>query len=216
MPPALKRFGVFLFAVASLVASARGSTILDFEGIADGTSVDSIYLLQGAQFTNALVISAGISLNELEFPPHSGQNVATDSGGLITITFAAPVTSFSAYFTYSTTLQLAAFDASSLQVDSANSAFTQNFVSSGNAPDELIALSYAAGFDSVTITGDPAGGSFVMDDVVYDTSSTPPVSVVPEPGGIALASLGILAIISSAQIQLQHWKSTKRWKSTSR
>ena len=94
-----------------------------------------------------------VSLNESEFPPTSGINVAFDDGGPITITFLTPVTNVSAFFTYSSPLTLTAFDNLSNTVASATSLFSANFVSSGNPPDELISLSYLAGISEVTIAG---------------------------------------------------------------
>src|SRR5438445_3289421 len=52
---------------------ADSITLTDFEGLVDGTSVGS--LIPGLVFTNATVLTAGISLNDFDFPPHSGKNV---------------------------------------------------------------------------------------------------------------------------------------------
>ena len=86
---------------------ARADTI-DFEGLADSTILTNQY--PGITFTNAIILTAGISLNEFEFPPHSGVNVASDNNGPITIVFSSPVLSFSGYFTYVEPLTLDAFD----------------------------------------------------------------------------------------------------------
>jgi hypothetical protein len=185
----------FLIVGALFVGPVRSSVVLDFEGLADGTPVDSTYASQGAIFTNATAISAGLSLNELDFPPHSGQNVAIDSGGPITISFSSPIDYFSAYFTYVTPLQLIALDSSNNQVDVSSSLFAENPVFSGNPPNEFIQLSYSAGFDSVTITGDPAGNSFVMDDVTFE-AGTQVVGAVPEPSALP-SCIGLLVGFSA-------------------
>lgn len=168
---------------------------ITFEGIADGTSVGSTYSSDGLTFSNATVLTAGISLNEVEFPPHSGLNVATDDGGLVTISFSSPVDSFAGFFTYTQTLNLIAFDASNVQVAAAASLFNENFTSSGNPTNELIQIAFAGGFSSLTIAGDPAGGSFVMDDLTYDVGGSTTPGVAPEPGGIWLFGTGLLALI---------------------
>lgn len=153
----------------------RASTVtIDFEGLADGTNLTTQY--PGLIFSNATVISAGISLNEFEFPPRSGTNVAFDDGGLITIAFAEPVLMFGGYFTYLEPLSLAAFYKTAGQVASATSAFSSNdalFGDPGSSPNEFISVSFASGITAITVTGDPAGGSFVLDDVTYTS--------VPEP-----------------------------------
>lgn len=173
---------------------AHGATItLNFEGLIDGTQIASTYAVQGATFTNAAAITAGISLNEAEFPAHSGVSVATDTGGPITIAFANPIYSFSAYFTYASALQVSAVDSSNNQIAILMSAVEQNFTSSGNSPNEFIQLSYSQGFSFVTIAGDPAGGSFVMDDVTFQTS-LPVNGNAPEPAAVFLVMTGLLVV----------------------
>jgi hypothetical protein len=175
---------------------------IDFEGLADGTLVGSTYSGEGVTFTSATVITAGISLNEADFPPKSGQNVATDDGGPIGVFFSFDATSFSAYFTYATSLQLTAFDASNSPITSATSTFTENFVSSGNPPNEFIQLS-GIGIRSVTIEGDPAGASFVMDDVTIDTSLAE-AGAVPEPSQFALTCVGFLFAMTARRFSMRN------------
>src|SRR5438876_503506 len=43
---------------------------IDFENQSDGTIVTTQY--PGLTLTNAIILSAGVSLNEFELPPHSG------------------------------------------------------------------------------------------------------------------------------------------------
>jgi hypothetical protein len=174
--------------------SAFGDTV-DFEGFPDGTPLTTQYA--GLVFSDATVITAGASLNELEFPPTSGNNVAFDNGGPITITFLTPVADVSAFFTYASALTLTAFDNLSNTVASATSLFSGNFVSSGNPPDELISLSYLAGISEVTIAGDPAGGSFTMDDLSFTTQP----ATVPEPSVTALLALAFGSIAVAQRVR---------------
>ena len=95
-----------------------------FEGLADSTVLATQY--SGLTFSNAIILSAGISLNEFEFPLHSGSNVASDNGGPITISFASPVESVSGYFTYGVSLTIQAFDGSNNLLASAVSRFSSN------------------------------------------------------------------------------------------
>lgn len=131
-------------------------------------------------FSNAIILTSGISLNEFEFPPHSGVNVVSDFGGPISTDFATPVSSFSGYFTYAETLTLDAYGTSNNLLASAVSAYTNNEALSGepgSSPNELLEVSSLSGISEITITGDPAGGSFVLDDATYNTIST----LTPEP-----------------------------------
>jgi hypothetical protein len=180
---------VVVFLVAGRAASA-GSITLDFEGFPDSTILTTQYA--GLTFTNAIILTAGISLNEFEFPPHSGVNVASDNNGPIMIEFAGPITSFSGYFTYVEPLTLAGFDSTDSEVASATSAFSSNdalFGDPGSSPNEFIQISYAAGMSSVSITGDPSGGSFVMDDVTYARAQEPNSFAV-----VLIGAAGLLAL----------------------
>lgn len=173
------------------VTTARAATIT-FEGLSDSTIVTSQY--PDLTFSNAIILSSGVSLNELEFPPESGVNVVSDNGGPISISFASPILSFSARFTYIEPLTLAAFDASATLVDSTISAFSSNdalFGDPGSSPNELLQLSYAGGISEVTISGDPLGGSFVMDDVTYETAP----AVASEPSSFSTLFSGLAALL---------------------
>ena len=190
--------GILALACCGLHTASATPLLITFEGLADGTSVGSTYSSAGLTFTNATVLTAGISLNEFDFPPHSGTNVATDDGGPLTISFASPVDSFSGYFTYAEALSLVAFDLSNQQVAFAASLFSANYTSSGNPTNELIQLTFAGGFDSLTITGDPGGGSFVVDDITYQAGGAPPPppppATTPEPAGVWLLGTGFVAL----------------------
>jgi hypothetical protein len=186
--------GVLLLAVAAPAALRAGTVVIDFETFPDGTSLTTQY--PGLTFFNTTIITAGISLNEFEFPPYSGTNAAFDDGGPISIAFASPILSFGGYFTYAEPLTLAALDSTSTQVASATSAFSNNEAlsgDSGSSPNEFLLVSFAGGVSSVTITGDPGGGSFVMDDVTYTT----PEATVPEPGSIFLLLTGMAGVLAA-------------------
>jgi hypothetical protein len=173
-----------------LQSGASAATVIDFESFNDGDILTS--QIPGLTFTNTNILSAGISLNEFEFPPYSGSNVASDIGGPITINFASPITSFSGYFTYLEPLTITAFDFSDIQVVSAASAFFSNdalYGDPGSNPNEFLQVSFAAGIASVIIEADPNGGSFVMDDLSY----TP---AVPEPSSLYLALTGVAALLA--------------------
>ena len=188
-----------LVTLALAAIPAQAATIIDFEGLADSTPIGTTYSALGITFTNALVITAGISLNELEFPPTSGQNAVIDNGGPIQLAFASPVSSFFAYFTYASPLTLTAYDSANDVLTSAVSAFSQNFVSSGNPPDESISLTYSTGIDHITIAGDPAGGSFVMDDVTFNTSISSGGPSTPEPRTLLLSLIAFSALVTGGR-----------------
>jgi hypothetical protein len=179
-----------LVALAPLLALSSIQAVagtIDFEGLPDSTIVTTQY--PGLTFTNAVILTAGISLNEFEFPPHSGTNVVSDNGGFMTIAFSAPVTSVSGYFTYLEPVTLTAFDSGSSQLGQTFSAFNSNLALSGDpgsSPNELLALNFPTGISSLSIAGDPAGGSFVLDDLTYSSIPTQ----TPEPSAVSLLLTG--------------------------
>ena len=178
---------VVLLLSASKAASAAPINI-DFESFADFESLAA--QVPGVVFSNATVLTAGLSLNDFDFPPHSGDKLAFDDGGPMALTFANPIASFSAYFTYTTPLTLVAYDATNAVISSVTSLLSANYASTGEAPNELFTLSSLAGIASITITGGAFGGSFTIDDISTTDLSTEPV---PEPATLTLLALGSVA-----------------------
>lgn len=183
------------FILAAIIAPVfpLHSDIVQFENLNDGELVTTQY--PGLTFTNTVVLSAGISLNEFEFPPHSGSNVASDFGGPIQIDFDTPTSEFSAYFTYLVPLTVTGFNIADMEIGVVHSAFSSNLALSGDpgsSPNELLALTSVAGISSITILGDPGGGSFTMDDVSFEPLNPSPV---PEPAGPLLIFTILVATV---------------------
>jgi len=176
-----------------LFGQTEGSaaTIINFDSLSDSEILTNQFA--GLTFSNATALTSGVSLNEFEFPPRSNFNVVTDDGGAIAILFSSPVLSVSGYFTYLSSLTFTAFDSGANQVGQTTSLFGSNLVLSGDpgsSPNELLALSFAGGISSVSISGDPLGGSFVLDDVTVEPLAT----TVPEPNSTLLCISGVLAV----------------------
>jgi hypothetical protein len=174
--------------ILSLAQCLSASSILiDFEGFTDGTFISTQF--PGLTFSNAQILTAGISLNEFEFPPKSGVNVVADAGGPMSISFATPVISFGGFFTYTVPFTIAAFDGTDAQIALATAMFTNNEALSGvsgSSPNEFIQVTSAGGISRVTMTGDPNGGSFTLDDATF----TPMISAAPaEPATLLLVLL---------------------------
>jgi len=153
------------------------ATTTDFEGFADSTALTN--QIAGLTFADSTVITAGLSLNEFEFPPHSGSNVVFDDGGPMHIVFDSLQASVGGFFTYSAPLELVAFDSSNNLLGSVASAFSSNLALSGDpgsAPNEFLSMAFG-GIKSVTITGNLSGSSFALDDLTFTpaTVSEPPI-----------------------------------------
>jgi len=171
----------------ALAQGLRADTIT-FEGLADGTHLFSQF--PGLTFNNAVVLTSGVSLDEFEFPGHSGVNVASDDSGPVSIVFTTPAVSFDAFFTYSTLITVSGFDSQHHQVVATSSSFTNNEGLSGvpgSSPNEFLRIAFPGGIAGVTISGGPLGGSFVFDDARV-------VSNTPEPSTFALLLSGFLLV----------------------
>jgi len=186
---------LILFALMGIKESP--AITIDFETLSDSEVVTTQYSGLGVTFSNTTALTAGISLNEWEFPPHSGSNVVFDDGGPMTLTFdLIPMADFEAYFTYLTPLTLSFYDPLDNLVGTVVSDFFTNMALSGDpgsSPNELISFAWTPGFSSLVIEGDPFGASFTMDDL----SATP----VPEPGTLLLLGSGLLGMVGYARLR---------------
>jgi hypothetical protein len=187
--------------LASSTAAHADPIVIDFEGLPDSTLVTNQY--DGILFSNATILTEGISLNEFEFPPGSGFNVISDDAGPMTLSFAVPITTFAGYFTYSVPITITAFDASNNLLGSVTSLFSNNLAltgEEGSGPNEFLSLGFANGISLITITGDVSGASFTLDDLTVDGT----VTVVPEPATFFLLFAGSSIVIGFRKKWVKH------------
>ena len=141
----LRCIGVLLLIFFGVSRSSTAAPIvIDFETLTDSEIITTQF--PGLTFTNGIALSAGISLNEFEFPPYSGFNVASDDLGPLQIDFASPVDLVGGYFTYLESITLQAFNPGNTLLGSVSSAFSSNLALSGDAgsvPNEF--LTYSVG-----------------------------------------------------------------------
>lgn len=163
---------------------AAAPITIDFEDLFEFDDVGTQYA--GVTFSNAQVLTAGSLLNEIEFPPASGVNVASPFDlPLIELQFDTPIAFFQALLTYDgSVVVVEGFGPGNTLVDSASSLFDSNVATGPNPPNEAITIS-GAGITRVRIS---AWGGFTIDDVTYEART-----VVPEPTSAALLAAGALA-----------------------
>jgi hypothetical protein len=169
-----------------LPATSR-AVLITFENLSSGVSVTNQYAAQGVDFSNATVLTAGVSLNEMEFPPHSGTNVIYDAAAPVTVTFSTPYNDVGAYFTYATQITLNAYDAHGNLLATLLSPFSKNeAMSPGSTPDAFLGFAGVGPISSISIVGDSLGGSFVLDDL----------TATPEPAALLLWATGLAALVT--------------------
>ena len=159
------------------------ATTIDFEALPDSVALIDQLAAQGVTFQNALTLTAGFSLNEADFPPHSGVRVVGDDGiGPMQILFAAPANHISAWFTFSSGLTVSAFDSLGVLQGSYSPVGTSNMGSSTE-----IALNFNH-ISRLAIAG-ASPASLVMDDLTFELASA-----VPEPGTLSLLGMGLFGL----------------------
>lgn len=196
----MRPFRIAPLVIAACLAAAPVSAspvLIDFDSLQEGDLVTGQF--DGVTFSGAMVYTSGAiggSLNEFELPPHSDFNAIVDTGSEIEATFATGATSVGAFITYSEIVTMTAYNGS-VVLGSVTSQFSSNLGLSGDlgsTPNEVFLFTSLTPITRVTFTGNPAGGSFVLDDFsadLLDASPTP----VPEPATATLVVLGGAALL---------------------
>lgn len=163
-------------------ALAAAPVTLDFEALPDSTVLSNEYAGLGLTLNSALSLTAGFSLNEFDYPPHSG---AVAIGNLLTgtpleLVFDAPSTGLSAWFTYGGALTVSSFAFDGTLLGSVTSLLASNLGSS-----EFI--DFAPGAASRVLI--QSSGDYIVDDLTFERSA----GNVPEPASFSLVGLALLA-----------------------
>lgn len=176
----------FIMILSSVTASA---TLLDFESLTDLDPVTNQYSLQGIEFDNAIALTSGFSLNEFDFPPHSGTVAIGDDGITpLQIRFLQPSKDISGWFTYGAQLTISAYDSLDGLLGIVNSLGSSNL---GSSTLINIGLNNVSRLSFVNSTV----GSFIIDDLNFTKIETippapPPLGSVPEPSTLMLFCAG--------------------------
>ena len=185
---------LFCFAAHS---SAAVITI-NFDGVADLSDASSLYSADGVNISSGFILVSGAfggSLNELEFPPRSGEGVFLNDSDTTTLTFLNPITSFEAFFTYGGPITINFYDSSDSLLTTILSGFSTNVALSGDpgsSPNEQLIATGLASATRAEILATSA--DFTLDDLTFEIVETPGGSEVPEPATLSLAG-GTLALL---------------------
>lgn len=180
----------FGLALAAAVANAAAAPVLlDFESLPDGPLGGSEFVAQGvATVQGALALSAGFSLNEFDFPPHSGGMALGNAApaGAVELLFSEPIGELSAWFTYSAPLSISSYAADGTLMGTVLSLFGSNVGAS-----ERIDF----GFMNVARVVIASAGDYILDDLQFSGVT----SGVPEPSSAALGALALAAAAWTAR-----------------
>src|SRR5207249_704339 len=81
---------MFLLAAAQMATEVARAAPIDFENLPDSQLVQDFYQARGLIFENAISLTAGFSLNEIDFPPHSGSIAIGDNAAPLALNFQQP------------------------------------------------------------------------------------------------------------------------------
>jgi len=184
MHPAENFFRILIIFVCGIFAyhSAHAGYV-DFEGFADNDSIST--QISGLTFSDATALTAGVTLNEIEFPPHSGSNVIAVFGGTLTISFNAPINLVSGYISYAT-----ATGATLSLYDINNALLADAFFPAPAAQNNIVSNQFISfsisGIQAMAVSLD-GNNPFTFDDLAF----------IPEPASHMLIAIGILGICMS-------------------
>ncbi len=176
----MKKISIVILCISSLLFSLPALAVtIDFETLPDLSPVNDFYSALGVHFQNSISLTAGFSLNEIDYPPSSGVMAIGDDNAPIRITFDNPASNIFANFTYGSKLTFTVFDDHGSLIGSYTNPAFSNLGST-----EIISLGFS-GVGSLIIAGE-VNNSFIMDDF----------SFVPIPPAVILfgSGLGILAL----------------------
>ena len=181
---ALTRPTIAMLAFSSIASLNAGIITFTFESLSEGDILSTQFSSLQLNVTgDPVVLTAGSLLNEIDFPPRSGNNVLADLGGPILFLFTSPVQSVSAYFTYGVALRLEAFafNGASLQVK------TSDGVSNLGSSELIEFAGLPQDIGSLRVSGAPSGASFTIDDLT--------VTSVPEPSALYLLLFSLVPVL---------------------
>lgn len=178
----IARFSVGLMLAAVLSFATAAPVTLDFESLPDQLVVGNEYAGLGLSMVHgALSLTAGFSLNEVDFPPHSGVvalgNELTSSP--LELLFSTPTNGLSAWFTYSAPLSIMSY-----AIDGTTLLGTVSSLSSSNfGRSELIDF----GFSNVGRVVIQSADYYILDDLRFDSHAA------PEPTSLGLVAFALAA-----------------------
>ncbi len=173
--------------LSAAVASPASAALIDFDSLALDEFVTNQFSAEGIVFNNAVTLVAGISLNEIDFPPSSGTNVVSGLDlGPIEAAFPLGTSHVSLQMTTAMPARVQFFD-------SLDALLTEILVAPNLGAHTLVSFDSLSPIARVTVGDDWMGSAFFLtvDDVEFAASA------VPEPATVTLMALGLLPLAAA-------------------
>lgn len=171
------------FVLCFQLTQTANAGFVDFENFSDGDLLTTE--IPGLTFNDATVLMAGVSLNEIDFPPHSGGNVIASFGGVLTVNFDTPIHLVGGFISYADAagVNLSLYDINNILL--ADALFAIPVGPSNIVSNQFISLGASNIRSMVVSLNSPIPDNpFTFDDFTY----------VPEPATVLLISLGLIGI----------------------
>jgi hypothetical protein len=176
-----------LAAVFTLLSVApTRAALIDFESLALDEFVTDQFAAQGVLFGNAVTLVAGISLNEIDFPPTSGANVI---GGFEFGPLVASLPLGAAHVSLKLTTGV---PAAVRFFDSLDSFLGESLVGPNLGGNTLVAFDSLTPIATVSIGDEMFGSAFFLTVDDFDA-----VGRAPEPSMLLLMAFGLLPVAVS-------------------
>jgi hypothetical protein len=166
-----------------LPVAPANAALIDFESLGIDEFVTDQFAAQGILFGNAVTLVAGISLNEIDFPPSSGTNVISGlEFGPLMATLPLGASHVSLQLTTGVPAAVRFFDA-------LDALLGESLVSENLGSNTLVSFDSLTPISSVSIGDEMFGSAFFLTVDDFETAAQ-----APEPSLLLLMAAGLLPI----------------------
>jgi hypothetical protein len=179
-----------LFTILALAPQASAA-LIDFESLAVDEFVTDQFAAEGATFGNAVTLVAGISLNEIDFPPSSGTHVISglDFGPLVA---NLPLGASHVSLQITTGVEAAV-----RFYDSLFALLGESLVAANLGGTTLVSFDSASPISTVEVGDSMLGSAFFLTVDDFEAVGQAQAAQVPEPSILGLMAVGLVPLAAA-------------------